>query len=544
MKNTREDNTVSVIRRVIKYFKIPVTCGTIKESLKAHSRYPTFKSICDVLTEWKIENYPLKYSNDEIANINPPYIAHFKGGGGQLVFVTEESNGSVHYFDSYKSEKTVGLKEFTERSSGAVILLNPDAKSGEKDYRKNWQNEVINNSVLPLLTATAVLFIVTLILTAVSNVNLTIDNTFYLLMLTKITGIVFSVFLVLHEYDIHTAMSDKICHINKATNCNTVLNDKASKVFGWFGWSDAGFIYFTGGILFLLQSLTVKEYSILVILSALALPYPVYSVYYQGFVLRKWCPFCLGVQIILISEFLILLPQFSDLTFSISATTNFILTFLVVFVVYILANLYFREKIENEVHYYKYLGFKKNPVILRTLLSGQKHYDIPCSESGLLFGDKDASLEITAFLSLHCSHCARAFEKIRNIVSSEDKVTIKVFLVTSDKKILNTLYHYKNNGKENEALDLLDQWFNADPYSRSRVSDALCIPDADDISNEVSDEIHRLFKEYNVAGTPTFFINGYKLPRQYDIDDVKYFHEGFKEETLGEKDVVNNRLLK
>jgi hypothetical protein len=39
-------------------------------------------------------------------------------------------------------------------------------------------------------------------------------------------------------------------------------------------------------------------------------------------------------------------------------------------------------------------------------------------------------------------------------------------------------------------------------------------------------------------GRPTFFINGYKLPRQYDIDDIKYFQEVFKEEALVEKDAV------
>jgi hypothetical protein len=29
-------------------------------------------------------------------------------------------------------------------------------------------------------------------------------------------------------------------------------------------------------------------------------------------------------------------------------------------------------------------------------------------------------------------------------------------------------------------------------------------------------------------GTPTFFINGYKLQAQYEIDDLRYFREIFK----------------
>jgi hypothetical protein len=32
-----------------------------------------------------------------------------------------------------------------------------------------------------------------------------------------------------------------------------------------------------------------------------------------------------------------------------------------------------------------------------------------------------------------------------------------------------------------------------------------------------------------VMGTPTFFINGYKLPSQYEIDDIRNFREIFNE---------------
>lgn len=48
-----------------------------------------------------------------------------------------------------------------------------------------------------------------------------------------------------------------------------------------------------------------------------------------------------------------------------------------------------------------------------------------------------------------------------------------------------------------------------------------------DISNEVSNEKSKLFNACNVIGTPTFFVNGYLLPNQYDISDLKYFSEVF-----------------
>lgn len=525
MKN-KEDNTVSIIQKAIRYFGIPVTNGTIKESLLSNPHYPTFKSICDVLGEWKIEHYPLKYQPDELKEIEPPYIAHFNEGGGQVAFVTKIQDNKVHYFNSYKSQVWNTLDKFFEQCSGAVILLNPDKESGDKEYKRKRQNEFLHKAILPVALGMFLIFSLLTILTTLSKDNI-IDNRLLILFFTKIIGITFSILLLLHEFEVHNPLTDNLCHLNRATNCNTVLNDSSSKIFGWFGWADTGFIYFTGGFLVLLIGLGASDYSLLAIISAMSIPYPVYSVYYQGFVLKKWCPLCLGVQLVLISEFLILLPQFSNMHFSFTGISDFLFIFMIIGIIYISSIMYFREKSSNESNYFKYLGFKKNPAILRTLLLNQKYYSIPVTESSLAFGHKNTLMNLTIFLSLHCSHCARAFEKVKKILKAETKTSINIILITSDINILNTLYHLKRMNKDGEALEILDQWFNSDPYSRNKISETLCIPDIDDISDEVSNENLNLFKACDVIGTPSVFINGYLLPNQYDIDDIKYFSEVF-----------------
>jgi uncharacterized membrane protein len=541
MKRTREDNTVSVIQRAVRHFRLPILRSTVKEALKSHSNYPTFKSICDTFNEWNIEHYPLKYQPEEIMEISAPYIVHFKSGGGHIGFVSEIKNDRITYYESYRSKKEITSKDYLERCSGAVILINPDERSGEKDYRSKWQNELISNAILPVtILAFLLLIIFGSVSSFISGEPLS-DKISLLLFLSKSTGILLSVLLILHEFEVHMLLTDKLCHLNKATNCNTVLNDKASKVFGWFGWADVGFVYFTGGFLFLLLNLNEQSLSLLAILSALSVPYPLFSIYYQGFVLKKWCPMCLGIQLILIIEFILLLPLFSQFSFAFNTLSNLFLIFLFTGIIYTLFILFTREKMSNEMHYYKYLGFKKNPDILRTLMYDQMHYDILVTETSLVFGDKDAKLKITAFLSLHCSHCARAFEKIRYMLKNEEDILINLVLMTSDNKMLTTLYNYQRAGEDKESLRLLDQWFNADPFSRTKVTDGLCIPEDSDISGKVNEANGRLFKECNVLGTPAFFFNGYKLPNQYDIDDIRYFKEFFKgkEEVSIKADTVN-----
>ncbi len=529
MKRINEENTVSVLQRAIKHFRIPVTAGVVKEALKAHSHYPSFKSICDVLNEWNIENYPLKYQPEELKDIAPPYLVHFNHGGGQLAFVTKVGKEFVTYYNSYDNQRSARFDEFISKCSGAVIILNPDKKSGDKDYRNKRQGEIISNAILPVTILAFIIFIVLILAESFASENILIDSMISILFFTKTAGIVLSVLLILHEFEVRLSLTEKLCHLNRAINCNTVLNDKASKVFGWFGWADPGFVYFAGGFLFLLLNSNEQDLSLLAILSALSIPYPLFSIYYQGFVLKKWCPMCLGVQLILIVEFILLLPRFSRFSFAFNTLSDLILTFLVTGIIYTLFMLFTREKMSNEMHYYKYLGFKKNPDILKLLLMNHTHYEIRLSENSLVFGNRKASIKITAFLSLHCSHCARAFEKIRDMLNDEEDILINLVLMTSENKMLTTLYNYNRQGNNVESLELLEQWFNADPYSRSRITEGLCIPEDIEISGKISEENGSLFKECNVLGTPTFFINGYKLPSLYEIDDIRYFREIFNE---------------
>ncbi len=527
MKKSKEENTVSVLQKAISYFNVPVTEDTIKESLKAHSHYPSLKSVCDVLSEWKIENYPLKYSAVELNELKSPFIAHFGAGGGSLVFVSNFRNGSVTYYESKTIKREIPFSDFAEKFSGAAILMNPDKNSGEKDFKKNSRDQFIHKSILPLTLAVTFLFVVMLVVSIISSGNFPDGGLPVALLTTKTAGIILSMLLVFHEYEIRLKLTDKLCHLGKVTDCNTVLNAEASRAYGWIGWADIGLVYFTGTLLILLQSFLSSNYSVLSVISTAAVPYTVFSVYYQGFKIRKWCPLCLGVQLLLITEFLMILPELSNLQFSFNGISSSILILSSIFLVLLLLRAYLKEKASGDLQHYKYLGLRKKPDVIKTLLLKQKFYDIPDTEHSLLFGSKDTTLRITAFLSLNCSHCARSFIKIKNALKSGISASFNIILVTDEKKILNTLYHLNRGNKEEEALVLLDQWYNAAPYSRYNFSENYCIPDADDVSIEVGNENSKLFKECNVIGTPSIFVNGYKLPSQYDIDDLKYFSEVF-----------------
>jgi ABC-type bacteriocin/lantibiotic exporter with double-glycine peptidase domain len=94
----KEDNVVIALQKAIKHLKIKVTGTTVNEFLLAHPHYPSLRSVCDALTKWKVEKYPLNLELEELKALEMPFIAHLKAGGGQLVFVEEIINGQVVYY--------------------------------------------------------------------------------------------------------------------------------------------------------------------------------------------------------------------------------------------------------------------------------------------------------------------------------------------------------------------------------------------------------------------------------------------------------------
>ena len=54
MERKIEDNTVFVLQKAIRKFKIKVTDTSIREYLLAHPYYPSLQSVCDALKKWAI----------------------------------------------------------------------------------------------------------------------------------------------------------------------------------------------------------------------------------------------------------------------------------------------------------------------------------------------------------------------------------------------------------------------------------------------------------------------------------------------------------
>jgi uncharacterized membrane protein len=283
------------------------------------------------------------------------------------------------------------------------------------------------------------------------------SNIYPLLFATKAVGITASIFLVLHEFKVHTRIADKICGLSSGVDCDGVLSSDASRIFGNINLADAGIIYFTSTLFYILAVPAVSQLWLLAVASAASVIFPVYSIYYQGFRLKKWCPFCLVVQVTLIAEFIILFPLLGLISISFVDVLRLAAFFTLVTSVWILYKSYFELSGDYNNEHYSFLRFKSNPGIFKFLLQENGYTDIPENPGSLVFGNPDAAVKVTAFLSLGCNPCAAAFKEIKALLDSTSQVRVNIVLSISpderSQKLAGHIYNlYKTEGKE-KALE-------------------------------------------------------------------------------------------
>jgi uncharacterized membrane protein len=535
----KEDNVVFVLNKAIRHFQIKVTKSSIKDFLLSHPYYPTLKSVCDALEKWKVEYYPLNLDIDEIKSLEMPFIAHLNIAAGQLVFVEKIEAGQITYYNSENKSRKEEFEKFSGNLSGAVVVMEAKKNSGENEYSKKRQDEIVNKTLLPLCIVSVVVLVCYNLISNYNRPFFQSEILFWGLLITKILGFTASTFLVLHEFKLQSRFTDKICSFSSKTDCDTVLTSNASRLLGWINWADAGLVYFTGTFLYI--TTTSENYSlwVLSLLSVLALPYPVFSIYYQAFKAKKWCPFCLVIQIILISEFVLLLPIFQRFNLQVTDIVRLIVSFLIPMSLWLINKAYHITFIDKKRVYYSYLGFKRNPEIFSFLLTKNGKEEIHVTKDSLVFGAPDSPVILTAFLSLYCNPCADAFKQLKVLLEScpDLKVNI-VFSVYGDdlsRKLINSLYYIYGDKGPSKTIEFLDKWFNTPRQGRMALSEKQHLPAGFDVTETVGEENKKLFEKLKVTGTPTIYVNGYKYPAQYNYSDLENFMDELKQITVESK---------
>lgn len=262
---------------------------TTDYSDKAFGSMP-FKSLyglTKLLDSYGVENEALRLADTgEIVKLTVPFLASTAGG---FVIVTEVGDGGISYITQGEPER-MALDEFVKAWSGVVLLAYPGPDSCEPDYGAHSRDRFIAVAKKWVLILGAIaLFLYAFISNGLYRSWSTVG-----IALIDIFGLWLTYMLVQKSVKIKNAAADKVCGVLQAGGCDSVLEMKASKFFGIFGWSEVGFSYFSVSLLTLL--LFPQWLCYLAACNLCCLPFTFWSIWYQKFRAKVWCTLCVSVQ--------------------------------------------------------------------------------------------------------------------------------------------------------------------------------------------------------------------------------------------------------
>ncbi|GHT19387.1 hypothetical protein AGMMS4957_03760 [Bacteroidia bacterium] len=478
--------------------------------------------ISKMLSDYGIANAGTKIENkdEEIFNIELPFIAHFGGGDFVIVYKIEQEKVWCIWNEQ---EISLSLSEFIDAWSGVILLAETSKDSIEPNYKVNRKKEILNAAQTYMLLFAGGL----LLLLAYIRNSLFADWGLTLLLLLNFAGIYIGYLLVQKQLRIHSKYADKICSLFKQSDCNNVLESKAAKLWGVFGWSEIGLGYFSANALILLFLPQLVSY--VAILNIFALLYSVWSVWYQKFKAKQWCALCLIVQILFWLVFA------TNLTFGFIQMPDFnMANWLLLGCIFVFPILGFNiliPKISKErlVQHLKQEinSLKADDDVFKVFLKKQTHYEVDKSDSQIRFGNSDANLQITILTNPFCYPCAMMHKRIEKLLKAMDEQICIQYIFSSFEPSLDFANKYLIAAFLVHNTDIFRQiigdWFDKGKLLKEQFFKDLHLS-IDSFTVETEFQKHEMWRgKTQIRGTPTILVNGYQLPENYKIEDLRYF---------------------
>jgi glutaredoxin len=268
------------------------------------------------------------------------------------------------------------------------------------------------------------------------------------------------------------------------------LQSSASKLFGWLSLAEVGFIYFLGGLLSL--SPPAPEGGVIEApiggldgtlcgaLTLLALPFTLWSVYYQWRVAKVWCTLCLGIVAVLWLSFLVRLPF---VQWPHSVPFEFVCGYLLAVGLWFLVRPFVVSERQKMVVERELAHWQQNSDLFRSFLMSQPLVALEPLPHEDQIGNADAPVVVTMVSNPNCGPCKEAYAELTNWQAYfADEIQLRV--------------RHINSGEEKHKTH--DEWA----------------------------------EQAKIEYTPTIYINGRQLVEPYRAKDIRYHVRALAEQQI------------
>lgn len=483
-----------------------------REEITTHPDYPAMTAVTDFLDTGNMQYNAVQADASYIHEFNYPLLAHISQPGHQYLHIIPNA------------AEWDRQKEITQHWSG-IVLFPEKSAAWLNEQNSSYQKQALKSKVFAtvLIAAALGLFIAASLQQA--NIATIVFG------LLSLIGLIISIFLLGTELGYQSQLVKQVCGAVSSGGCEKVLKSKYAK--GVFGITpaDASVLYFgTQYIFYLLSPYFTNFINTLLLIALVGAAIAAWSIYTQAVKLKQWCALCLGIVAVLILQtaiaFLITNTQFPN-PFPISALQLFLLIFIVLTIALLPVKGLIKTNKANQHKLAELKKWKADAGLFITQWQQEQKVDTTVWENDLLLGNPNAPILITVACNPYCGPCAKAhlqLDELLNRFAGKVRILVRLLCRANDEKDKRTiavkaiLQKARVINNDIELQRMLTDWFElmnlekwVDKWKPAKSIEA----------NARSKQHSKWVEDNAIQFTPTFFVNGHKLPGRYNLKDVE-----------------------
>lgn len=268
---------------------------------------------------------------------------------------------------------------------------------------------------------------------------------------------------------------------------------------------------------------------LLPIITMLAAPFSLFSIWYQWRIVKKWCPLCLsviGVVLMMFANSLIL--NFSNIFVAPHAIDAIKLISLGILVmgIYLAVKSYLGLGKVVQEYSLNLLRFKRDYHLFLPFFYTQREIDVVRFPGDICIGNDSAGVEILAINNPMCSTCLDAHKMYESILAEyalEVKFRLRFYVPYESRedirtKVAERLIDLNEDGNNSLFEEALNDWYNT-LNENWLVKWGVSV----NVKNNIILKQQKMWCENNdIDSTPAIIINGRLFPTIYSPLDLKY----------------------
>lgn len=423
---------------------------------------------------------------------------------------------------------------FKQTWTGNALVIEETTEAKEPDYKSNLRKGIVDKAKICSIPFMLILSLIIGMVTHFQEMT-----PFFIMGLFLNTIGVFVCFMLLQKQLMgESRYGDRGCSLFSHAGCNSILYGPKSKILG-ISWSEVGMGYFTANVL--LITLFPEMAKMAAIINWIAMSYGIWSIYYQ-WQKKIWCVLCVISQIVIWLTGIVAIISCISAPFTLEvghSLLSCILYGICIMSVHHYAKVYKTEK-ERILSIQKYRALKANSKVAGVLIENEKYFETSPKDSSILFGNTEAKIRVTILSNPHCNPCAQMHKRVEKLLRlSGDEICVQYIFSSFSENLEDSsrylIYCYFENGQD-KALRKFADWYLKDKFNYEKIihnNDAYI--HTDKIEGEM--EKHREWRiRTSLTETPTILVNGYKLPNEYEIEDLAMIANSI----IAEKNIVQD----